>query len=219
MKVNALPILYYLPAIRRGFLPQRLRHLQKGSSKGEDVRSHPSLGSKRTFAARLLPEAECETQRVLLMAEARQKVFTRQRHGYYLAEVMGVRIYCNRENWRILKELGIRLVSKQLGRPSEKDMVDYDPRDQNPIEGKFGQGKVRFGMDRIKTWLKYTSESCVAMKLLVMNGVSLAKEAFYYWLRPILSFMAKIFQKIIGEKKMGGQPAYLSHKCRYKIFQ
>ncbi len=34
----------------------------------------------------------------------------RQRHGYYPTEVMGDRIYCNRENRRILKELGIRLV-------------------------------------------------------------------------------------------------------------
>jgi hypothetical protein len=37
---------------------------------------------------------------------------------------MGDRIYCNRENRRILKEFGIRLVGKQLGRPSEKNKVD-----------------------------------------------------------------------------------------------
>jgi IS5 family transposase len=43
----------------------------------------------------------------------------RQRHEYYPAEVMGDMIYCNRENRRILKELGISLVGKQLGRPSE----------------------------------------------------------------------------------------------------
>ncbi len=39
-------------------------------------------------------------------------------------EVMGNKIYCNRENRRIRKELGIRLVGKQLGRPSEKDRVE-----------------------------------------------------------------------------------------------
>lgn len=48
----------------------------------------------------------------------------KQRHGYYPAVVMGDRIYCTRENRRILTELGIRLVCKQLGRPSEKNKVE-----------------------------------------------------------------------------------------------
>jgi len=87
----------------------------------------------------------------------------KHRHGYYLAEVMGDRIYCNRENRRNLKKLGIRLVSKQLSRPSDKNKVDYNPGDRNPIEGKFGQGKVRYGLDRIKARLKDTSESWVVM--------------------------------------------------------
>jgi hypothetical protein len=46
---------------------------------------------------------------------------------------MGDRFYCNWENWRILKELGIRLVGKQLGRSPEKNKVGYDPGDRNPI--------------------------------------------------------------------------------------
>ncbi|NDC79044.1 MAG: DDE transposase, partial [Chitinophagia bacterium] len=49
---------------------------------------------------------------------------------------MGDRIYCNREHRRKLKELGIRLLGKPLGRPSEKNRVQYDPGDRNPIEGK-----------------------------------------------------------------------------------
>ena len=82
----------------------------------------------------------------------------RKRHGCYPAEIMVDRIYCNRENRRMLKELGIKLLGKQLGRPSEKNRVEYNPGDRNPIEGKFGQAKVRYGMDRIKARLKDTSE-------------------------------------------------------------
>jgi IS5 family transposase len=103
----------------------------------------------------------------------------RQRHGYFPAEVMGDRIYSKRENRRILKELGIRLVGKHLGRPSEMNKVEYDPGDRNPIEGNFGQGKVRYGMDRIQARLKDTFESWVAM-ILVMNLVRLAKEAPFF---------------------------------------
>ncbi len=105
----------------------------------------------------------------------------KQRHGYYPAEVMGDRIYCNRENRRNLKEFGIRLVGKQLGRPSGKNKVDYDPDDRNPIEGKFGQGKVRYGMDWTKAKLKDNSESWVAMFLVVIKLVRLATEAPYFW--------------------------------------
>jgi hypothetical protein len=82
----------------------------------------------------------------------------------------------------MLKELGIRLLGKPLGRPSEKNRVAYDPGDRKPIEGKFGQAKVRYGMDRIRARLKDTSESWVAMILVVMNLVRMVREAPYFWL-------------------------------------
>jgi len=123
----------------------------------------------------------------------------KERHGYFPAEVMGDRIYCNRENRRMLKELGIRLLGKPLGRPSEKNRVAYDPGDRNPIEGKFGQAKVRYGMDRIRARLKDTSESWVAMILVVMNLVRMVREAPYFWLRSAVAFLGKIVQRIVQE--------------------
>ena len=101
-------------------------------------------------------------------------------HGYYPAKFKGDRIYCNRENRRILMVLGIRLIGKQLDRPSDKHIVEYDPGDRNPIQGKFGREKVSYGMDRIKARLKDTSESWVAMILVVLNLVTLAREASYF---------------------------------------
>jgi hypothetical protein len=76
------------------------------------------------------------------------------RHGYYPAEVLADMIYCNRENRRMLKDLGIKLLAKPLGRPSATNRVKLNPGDCNPIEGKFGQAKVRYGMDRIRARLK-----------------------------------------------------------------
>ena len=43
----------------------------------------------------------------------------------------------------MLKELGIRLLGKPLGRPLEKNLIEHTPSDQNPIKGQFGQAKVR----------------------------------------------------------------------------
>jgi hypothetical protein len=74
--------------------------------------------------------------------------FYGQRDGYYPVEVSGDRIYCNLENRRILNELRVGLVGKQLGRPSEKNKVKYNPGDRNPIEAKFGQGE---GSIRVRT--------------------------------------------------------------------
>jgi hypothetical protein len=98
-----------------------------------------------------------------------------------------------------LKERGIKLTGRQLGRPPKAGREKLNPGDRNPIEGKFGQAKVRYGMDRIKARLKDTSESWVAMILVVMNLVRLAQEAPYSWLLSEMRRLEKIFQNIICE--------------------
>ena len=123
----------------------------------------------------------------------------RRRHGFYPREVLVDRIYCTRENHRRLKERGIKLTGRQLGRPPKAGREKLNPGDRNPIEGKFGQAKVRYGMDRIKARLKDTSESWVAMILVVMNLVRLAQEAPYSWLLSEMRRLEKIFQNIICE--------------------
>jgi hypothetical protein len=67
-------------------------------------------------------------------------------------------------------------------------------------------------MDRIKARLKDTSESWVAMILVVMNLVRLAKEAPYFWLRSIFRRLSEIIRKIIGEMKISRQPAFYTPK-------
>ena len=78
--------------------------------------------------------------------------------------------------------------------------------------GKFGQAKERYGMDEIKARLKDTSESWEAMILVVMNGVRLAKEAPYFWLRSVFSFMAVLIGKIIWKIKKVREHAFLTPK-------
>ena len=79
--------------------------------------------------------------------------------------------------------------------------MEYDPGDRNPIEGKFGRGKVKYGMDRIKARLKNTSESWFAMMLVVMNLVRLAGKAPYFWPISIVNIVAGIFNTISREIK------------------
>jgi hypothetical protein len=100
----------------------------------------------------------------------------RKRFGVYPAEVLADKIYCTRENRRMLKEKGIRLKAKPLGRPSASAVpVHVSPGERNPVEGKFGQARTAYGLDRIRARLKGTSQSWIAGIILVLNLVKLAR--------------------------------------------
>jgi IS5 family transposase len=114
------------------------------------------------------------------------------RHGSYTKEVLADQIYCNRENRRKLKELGIRLLAKPLGRPPAVIPEHVSPGERNPIEGKFGQAKNGYGLDKIRARLSQTSESWIASIVLVLNLVNLARVAplclyyqFLIWVRDL----------------------------------
>ena len=48
-------------------------------------------------------------------------------------------------------------------------MQKQDELDRIPIEGKFGQGKRRFSLDRIMAKLAETSEAVIMVSFIVMN--------------------------------------------------
>ncbi len=100
------------------------------------------------------------------------------RFGFYPAEVLADQIYCTRDNRKKLKEKGIKLIAKPLGRPSSTAVaVHLSPGERNPIEGKFGQAKIAYGLDNIKAKLKQTSESWIASIALVLNLVAMTRQA------------------------------------------
>lgn len=114
----------------------------------------------------------------------------KRRFGYYPKEVLADQIYCNRENRRWIKEKGIRLKAKPLGRPAATAVaVHLSPGERNPIEGKFGQGKLAYGLDCIKAKLKETSESWIACIALVLNLVNMTRHALLYLYRYLTSIM------------------------------
>lgn len=107
----------------------------------------------------------------------------RKRFGFYPREVLADKIYCNRANRAELKALGIKLIAKPLGRPPALS-IHVSPGERNPVEGKFGQAKTGYGLNRIKARLQGTSESWIATIILVLNLVKLAGVAL---LRPYLN--------------------------------
>ena len=98
----------------------------------------------------------------------------RMRVGCYPEVILADKIYRNRENLRYCKERGIRLSRSSLGRPKKENQDDkaqtkQDASERNAIEGKFGEGKLSYGLGRIRARLRATSETLIALQLLVMN--------------------------------------------------
>jgi len=99
----------------------------------------------------------------------------KRRFGYYPEEVLADQIYGTRANRELLKSLQIKLHTKPLGRPpAVKQEQHIRPGERNPIEGKFGQAKIKYGLNRIRARLKETSQSWIASIFLVLNLVKLA---------------------------------------------
>ena len=123
----------------------------------------------------------------------------KERLGYYPKEVLADKIYCNRENRAYLKEKGINLKAKPLGRPSKQALSNQvSPGERNPVEGKFGQAKTAYGLDRIKARLSNTSESWVASIILVLNLVHLAEVALLWEIVKVLKLDFKEFLIVLS---------------------
>lgn len=106
---------------------------------------------------------------------------SRRRFGHDPASVHVDQIYRTRENRRYCASRGIRLSGPPLGRPrtiteAAAEQVKHDHQQAQDdttarmaIEGKFGQGKRRFGLGRLMAKLARTSETMIHMSFLVMN--------------------------------------------------
>lgn len=82
----------------------------------------------------------------------------------------------SRENRQYLKNMGIRIVGKSLGRPPKQQLTGYEKYKtkkgrnmRNHVEGKFGQVKNGYDLDQIRARRRDTSESWISAILFVMN--------------------------------------------------
>ncbi len=99
----------------------------------------------------------------------------RCRFGFYPESVHVDKIYRTRANRAFCKAHGIRMSGPPLGRPpkhvskEDKKQATADEGIRNHVEGKFGQGKRRFGLGRIMAELASTSAAQISLSFLVMN--------------------------------------------------
>ncbi len=121
-------------------------------------------------------------------------------YGYYPEVVLADKAYLTRENRKWLNQRRIRTTGKPLGRPVknetyyEKAKKKKEHRQRNHIEGKFGQGKNAYGLNKIRARRKDTSESWIAAIFFVMNLINYEKlEAIFSLLFLLGSEKVKYF--------------------------
>jgi hypothetical protein len=127
-------------------------------------------------------------------------------YGRYPELLLADGIYMTRENRKYMKEKGIRIVGKPLGRPPKVDLSAYQKRKQrkernqrNLIEGKFGQGKNGYNLNCIRARRQDTSESWISAIFFIMNLITLGKiaEKSFFVLLNSLEQSAKWFSMFI----------------------
>ena len=101
----------------------------------------------------------------------------KRKFGCYPSAVLADKIYQTRSNKLFCSKLGIRLSGPPLGRRkvSETDakikrQMYKDSCERNAIEGRNGNSKRRFGLDRIFSKLDETAKTEAALIILAMNA-------------------------------------------------
>lgn len=149
----------------------------------------------------------------------------KQRFGCYPESVHCDAIYRTRDNRRYCKKHGIRMSGPPLGRPPKRtsentqDLRDrklqqrQDELDRIPIEGKFGQGKRRFSLNRVMTKLADTSETAIAIVFIVMNLEKWLQKLLFtllWCLRPLARRFLQALHAFMGHLLLANR---LFHWC------
>ncbi len=98
------------------------------------------------------------------------------RNVYYPERVLADKIYRTRKNLQYCAEHGIALNGPKLGRsPKDRRLYEFQKRierqeacERNAIEGKFGEAKRRYGLNRVITRLSDTSASVIHLITIVI---------------------------------------------------
>lgn len=128
-----------------------------------------------------------------------------RKFGCYPSAVLADRIYQTRRNKMFCAQLGIRLSDPPLGRrkASETDakikrQIDRDACERNAIEGRNGNTKRRFGLDRLFSKLDETAKTEVALIILAMNaGLRLVRWLALFFRSFLFLSLNSLFQQTL----------------------
>ena len=106
----------------------------------------------------------------------------KERFGIEPERFFGDKIYLNRENRRILKEKGIQIMGRPLGRPPKNQSEEQLERERigislrNEAEAQFGTAKRAYRANNIRAKLPETAQCWTAMCYFVKNLTKFMRE-------------------------------------------
>lgn len=148
-------------------------------------------------------------------------------HGHYPVLALLDQIYATRENRKWLKERGIRITAPPLGRPKAKTKQTYyqkrkarqEAAERNHIEGKFGQGKNGYDLNKVRARLKDTSESWVACIFFVMNLIHYEKKyffgLFFRWIDGVTAIIVRLIRRPVLKFELKYQTRGISGSLQF----
>ena len=102
---------------------------------------------------------------------------------------------------------GIKLNGPKLGPPpknralykEQKQQERLDAGERNAIEGKFGEAKRRYGLNRVMTRQADSSETTIAMIVLVMNLKKGLRDVFCVFLLRLFQRLVEVIARQFGK--------------------
>jgi len=161
-------------------------------------------------------EAYNEGEDLTMQVEAYKQV-----HGYFPELVQVDKIYATRKNRKYLSDRNIRITAPPLGRPVKREAESSCQRqkrkkeagERNQIEGKFGQGKNGYNLNKIRARLQATSESWIGAIFFIMNLIHLKNiGVFLSSFLFILEFIHDISLKILNSKGILQKTQFITKK-------
>jgi hypothetical protein len=177
-----------------------IRPIKRGKGGGKDTEFGPKINAGITEgfirADQIDFNAFNEANLLCEQIESYRTLF-----GYYPGTVLADKIYWTRENRKWLKDKGINIGGVPMGRKAgqtkyEKERDRKKNNQRSEIEGKFGEAKNRYGLDRLYTRLPETSQAEISLIFLAVNLVKLIREiadGLFFALRALLDSVMKVF--------------------------
>lgn len=150
------------------------------------------------FLDRLSWDAYNESQGLIAQIES-----YRQRFGVYPESVHVDKIYRTRGNLSFCSEHGIRLSGPKLGRPfkiraemikairEQRRIEHVDECKRVEVEGKIGECKRRYNLGQIYEKLKPTSETAIALGILMTTLERILRDSFFMFILFTTIFMTR----------------------------
>ncbi len=105
----------------------------------------------------------------------------KERFGYLPQKVLADKIYMNRANRSLMKELGIEAAGRPLGRPSKVKNLDWEVKmkqassERNEVEATIGTAKRVYRANNIRAKRSDTSETWIACCIFTKNVMKFLK--------------------------------------------